>query len=101
MGDADPTELVQIGELLAVMGWKLKERNLDAEMDEHLSRSAAQDAGNVRNGHDGTSVLIDSRSMLNVGSAPKTNAPEIINSREPTDENNTGSQNALQFSISS
>ena len=30
---------------------KLAERILDAEMDEHLSLSAAQDAGKVRNGH--------------------------------------------------
>ena len=50
LGDADPTELFQSGELLA-------------EMDEHLSQSAAQDAGNVRNGHNAKTVLTDSGSM--------------------------------------
>ena len=63
LGDADPTELFQSGELLAEMRRKLAERILDAEMDEHLSQSAAQDQGNVRNGHNAKTVLTDSGSM--------------------------------------
>ena len=43
LGDTDPTELFQSGELLAELRRKLAERILDAEMDEHLSQSAAQD----------------------------------------------------------
>ena len=60
LGDADPTELFQSGELLAEMRRKLAERILDAEMDEHLTQSAAQDQGNVRNGHNAKTVLTDS-----------------------------------------
>ena len=63
LGDADPTELFQSGELIGELKRKLAERILDAEMDEHLSQSAAQDAGNVRNGHNAKTVLIDSGSM--------------------------------------
>ena len=59
LGDADPTELFQSGELKR----KLAERILDAEMDEHLSQAAAQDQGNVRNGHNAKTVLTDSGSM--------------------------------------
>ena len=35
LGDADPTELFQSGELLGELRRKLAERILDAEMDEH------------------------------------------------------------------
>ena len=48
MGDADPTELFQSGELIGELKRKLAERILDAEMDEHLSLSAVQDQDNVR-----------------------------------------------------
>ena len=63
LGDADPTELFQSGELIGELKRKLAERILDAEMDEHLSQSAAQDQGNVRNGHNAKTVLTDSGSM--------------------------------------
>ena len=63
VGDADPTELFQSGELLGEMRRKLAERILDAEMDEHLAQPAAQEAGNVRNGHNAKTVLTDSGSM--------------------------------------
>ena len=63
VGATDPTELFQSGELIGELKRKLAERILDAEMDEHLSQSAAQDAGNVRNGHNAKTVLTDSGSM--------------------------------------
>ena len=63
VGDADPTELFQSGELLGEMRRKLAERILDAEMDEHLAQPVAQDQVNVRNGHNATTVLTDSGSM--------------------------------------
>ena len=63
VGDTDPTELFQSGELLGEMRRKLAERILDAEMDEHLAQPAVQEAGNMRNGHNTKTVLTDNGSM--------------------------------------
>ena len=67
VGDTDPTELFQSGELLgemrASLRRKLAERILDAEMDEHLAQPAVQEAGNMRNGHNTKTVLTDNGSM--------------------------------------
>ena len=61
MGDADPTELFQSGELLGELKRKLAERILDAELDVHLAQERESD--NVRNGHNAKTVLTDSGSM--------------------------------------
>lgn len=61
VGDADPTELFQSGELLGELKRKLAERILDAEMDVHLAQE--QESDNVRNGHNAKTVLTDSGSM--------------------------------------
>ena len=63
VGEADPTELFQSGELMAELRRKLAERILDAEMDVHLSQSEEQESGNVRNGHNAKTVLTESGSM--------------------------------------
>ena len=61
LGDADPTELFQSGELIGELKRKLAERILDAEMDAHLEQD--QEVNNVRNGHNAKTVLTDSGSM--------------------------------------
>ena len=61
VGDADPSELFQSGELLDELKRKLAERILDAEMDVHLAQE--QEFENVRNGHNKKTVLTDSGSM--------------------------------------
>ena len=63
VGDADPTELFQSGELMTELCQKLAERILDAEMDVHLSQSEEQEVGNVRNGHNAKTVLTDRGAM--------------------------------------
>ena len=54
VGDSDPTELFQSGELIGELKRKLAERILDAEMDVHLAQE--QESENVRNGHNAKPV---------------------------------------------